>query len=138
MTKSLYHTEIINDEGLNGTVSVSDGESLQTSDPPKDLAGFNPEQLFGLSWATCLNATIEALLKARKAEARSKAEVHVDFCREEDGKGFYFDLKAFVSVEGMELADVEKLAQSAHKRCPVSKIIGDYNHVTIEVVPFTE
>ena len=76
--------------------------------------------------------------KPRKAEARSKAEAHVDFCREEDGKGFYFDLKAFVSVEDMELAEVEKLAQSAHKRCPVSKIIGDYNHVTIEVVPFTE
>ena len=138
MKNSLYHTEIINDEGLNGNVSVSDWEPLQTSDPLKDLAGFNPEQLFGLSWATCLNATIEALLKARKAEARSKAEVHVDFCREADGKGFYFDQKAFVSVEAMELAEVEKLAQSAHKRCPVSKIIGDYNHVTIEVVPFTE
>nr|HRM20674.1 OsmC family protein [Trichococcus flocculiformis] len=95
-------------------------------------------QLFGLSWSTCLNATIEALLKARGAQARSQVQVHVDFCREEDGKGFYFDLKAFVSVEDMELAEVEKLAQSAHKRCPVSKIIGDYNHVTIEVVPFTE
>ena len=138
MKNSLYHTEIINDEGLNGTVSVSDGESLQTSDPLKDLPGFNPEQLFGLSWSTCLNATIEALLKARGAQARSQVQVHVDFCREEDGKGFYFDLKAFVSVEDMELAEVEKLAQSAHKRCPVSKIIGDYNHVTIEVVPFTE
>lgn len=87
MKNSLYHTEIINDEGLNGNVSVSDGESYQTSDPLKDLAGFNPEQLFGLSW-TYLNATIEALLKARKAEARSKAEVHVDFCREEDRKAF--------------------------------------------------
>ena len=138
MKNSLYHTEIINDEGLNGNVSVSDGESLQTSDPLKDLPGFNPEQLFGLSWSTCLNATIEALLKARGAQARSRVQVHVDFCREEDGKGFYFDLKAFVSVEDMELAEVEKLAQSAHKRCPVSKIIGDYNHVTIEVVPFTE
>ena len=138
MKNSLYHTEIINDEGLNGTVSVSDGESLQTSDPLKDLPGFNPEQLFGLSWSTCLNATIEALLKARGAQARSQVQVHVDFCREEDGKGVYFDLKAFVSVEDMELAEVEKLAQSAHKRCPVSKILGDYNHVTIEVVPFTE
>ena len=138
MKNSLYHTEIINDEGLNGTVSVSDGESLQTSDPLKDLPGFNPEQLFGLSWSTCLNATIEALLKARGAQARSQVQVHVDFCREEDGRGFYFDLKAFVSVEDMELAEVEKLAQSAHKRCPVSKILGDYNHVTIEVVPFTE
>lgn len=137
MTKSLYHTEIINDEGLNGKAKLLDGPSLLTSDPLKDLAGYNPEQLFGLSWATCLNATIEALLKARGAEARSKAEVHVDFCREEDGRGFYFDLKAFISVEGMELADVEKLAQSAHKRCPVSKIIGDYNHITLEVVPYT-
>ena len=138
MEKSLYHTEVINSEGLNGIARVSDGSSLRTSDPLKDLPGFNPEQLFGLSWSTCLNATIEALLKARGAQARSQVQVHVDFCREEDGKSFYFDLKAFVSVEDMELAEVEKLAQSAHKRCPVSKIIGDYNHVTIEVVPFTE
>jgi organic hydroperoxide reductase OsmC/OhrA len=138
MTNSLYHTEIINAEGLNGIATVSNGTSLRTSDPLKDLPGFNPEQLFGLSWSTCLNATIEALLKARGAKARSKVEAHVDFCREEDGKGYYFDLKAFISVEGMTLADAEKLAQSAHKRCPVSKIIGDYNHITLEVVPYTE
>ena len=104
----------------------------------KDSPGFNPEQLFGLSWATCLNATLEALLKTRRVEARSKVEVHVDFCREEDGRGFYFDLKAFISVEGLELEAVEKFAQSAHKYCPVSKIIGEYNHVTLEVVPYAE
>ncbi|PTQ84539.1 organic hydroperoxide reductase OsmC/OhrA [Trichococcus patagoniensis] len=138
MKNSLYHTEVINDEGLNGTAYVKDGASLQTSDPLKDSPGFNPEQLFGLAWSTCLNATIEALLNARGAAARSKVEAHVDFSREDDRKGFYFDLKAYVSVEGMELADVEKLAQSAHNRCPVSKIIGDYNHVTLEVVPYTE
>ena len=62
MTKSLYHTEVINDKGVNGTVYVKGGESLLTSDPLKDSPGFNPEQLFGLSWATCLNATLEALL----------------------------------------------------------------------------
>ena len=138
MTKSLYHTVVINDKGVNGTVYVKGGESLLTSDPLKDSPGFNPEQLFGLSWATCLNATLEALLKTRRVEARSKVEVHVDFCREEDGRGFYFDLKAFISVEGLELEAVEKFAQSAHKYCPVSKIIGEYNHVTLEVVPYAE
>ncbi len=136
MTESLYHTEIINDEGLNGTAYVKDGIAVVTSDPFANTPGTNPEQLFGLSWATCLNATVAALLKGRDMEAKCKVEVHVDYHREESGRGYYFDLKAIIAIEGLELELAEKIAQSAHKRCPVSKIIGSYEHVSIAVVPY--
>jgi len=137
MAESLYHTEIVNDEGLNGTAFVKDGLEFETSDPLKSTPGTNPEQLFGLSWATCLNATIEALLNGRGLTAKSKVEVHVDFSKEESGRGYFFDLKAFVAIEGLEQEVVEKIAKSAHQRCPVSKIIGPYEHVNITVVPYT-
>ena len=39
MTESLYHTEIINDEGLNGTAYVKDGIAVVTSDPFGGHAG---------------------------------------------------------------------------------------------------
>ena len=60
--RSLYHTEVINDAGLNGHARVTLGGDLDvlTSSPLQDDPGTNPEQLLGLALATCLNATIEA------------------------------------------------------------------------------
>lgn len=66
------------------------GNPLQTSDPLKDLAGFNPEQLFGLSWATCLNATIEALLKARKPGEKQSESMSISAGKKTE--------KAFISI----------------------------------------
>ena len=133
---SLFHTEVVNDKGLTGEAFVKDGLRVETSSPLNDDFGTNPEELLGLSWSTCLNATIEALLKGRKVEAKSKVEVHVDYKREESGFGFYFDLAAFVSIENYTLEETEKMMRAAHKRCPVSKIIGDYQHINMTAVPY--
>ncbi len=55
--RSLYHTEVINDAGLNGHARVTLGGDLDvlTSSPLQDDPGTNPEQLLGLALATCLN-----------------------------------------------------------------------------------
>ncbi len=54
--RSLYHTEVINDAGLNGHARVTLGGDLDvlTSSPLQDDPGTNPEQLLGLALATCL------------------------------------------------------------------------------------
>lgn len=134
--ESLFHTEVVNDKGLSGEAYVKDGLRVLVSSPLNDEPGTNPEELLGLSWGTCLNSTIHALLKGRKKIAESKVEVHVDFKREANGIGFYFDLAAYVSIEGHTLEETTKLMKAAHKRCPVSKIIGDYEHVAMHAVPF--
>lgn len=133
---SLFHTEVVNDQGLVGEAYVKDGLRVLISSPLNDEPGTNPEELIGLSWATCLNSTILALLKGRKKSAESKVEVHVDFKREPNGIGYYFDLAAYVAIEGYSLEETTKLMNAAHRRCPVSKIIGDYEHVQLKAVPF--
>ena len=133
---ALFHTEVVNDKALEGEAYVEGGLRVLISDPLSEAPGSNPEELFGLAWSTCLNATIQALLKGRGLDAQSRVEVGVSFKREADGRGFYFELDARAAIEGFEEKQVEKYLNSAHRRCPVSKIIGDYQHVSLSVMPF--
>lgn len=134
---SLFHAEMINEDGVSGTSFVKGGLSVKVNNVSSPEEGTNPEELLGLSWATCLNATIQSLLKGRGISAKSKVEVHVDLKKEETIPGIYFDLKAFGSIEGLPLQKTNQILTSAHRRCPVSKIIDDYEHVTIQAVPFS-
>lgn len=133
---ALFHTKVVNDTALEGEAYVVDGLRVLISDPLSNEPGSNPEELFGLAWSTCLNATIQALLKGRGLDAKSRVEVDVSFKREADGRGFYFELAARAGIEGFEENQVEKYLKSAHRKCPVSKIIGDYQHVSLSVMPF--
>lgn len=133
---ALFHTKVVNDAALEGEAYVVDGLRVLISDPLSNEPGSNPEELFGLAWSTCLNATIQALLKGRGLDAKSRVEVDVSFKREADGRGFYFELAARAGIEGFEENQVKKYLKSAHRKCPVSKIIGDYQHVSLSVMPF--
>ena len=133
----LFHSESINEDGINGKAYVKNGISVKVSDVSLTEGGTNPEELFGLSWATCLNATIQSLLKGRGLSAKSKVEVHVDLKKEKNISGLFFTLKAVVAIEGLPLEKAQQILNSAHRHCPVSKIISDYEYVTLEVVPFS-
>lgn len=132
----LFHAEMVNATGITGNTYVKGGLAVALGETGSGK-GTNPEELLGMAWATCLNATLQSMLKGRGIQAKSKVEVHVDLKREQSGSGFYFALKAMMAIEGMEHDTVLRLASWAHRRCPVSKIIGDYEHVQIEVVPYS-
>lgn len=77
--KSLFHAEVVNDQALQGEAFVkNDGLRVVISDPLSPDLGTNPEELLGLSLSTCLNATIQALLKGRGLKNKSQVEVHID------------------------------------------------------------
>lgn len=136
MSDSLFHTEVVNEHGISGEAYVKDGLKVMVSSPLSDEEGTNPEELFGLAWATCLNATIQALLNGRGLTSKSRVEVAVDYERETNGIGFYFDLHAYVAIEGASIDETERFMNSAHQKCPVSKIISDYQHTRLTAVPF--
>lgn len=135
--ESLFHVEIVNEDGITGNSYVKNGISVKVSPVSSLEEGTNPEELLGLSWATCLNATIQSLLKGRGISAKSKVEVQVDLKREKEMAGFYFEMKAIGSVEGFDLKKTQQIMASAHRRCPVSKMIGNYEHVSLEAVLFS-
>lgn len=132
--ESLFHTEVVNDKGLYGEAYVKDGGlSVNVSDPLSDAPGTNPEELFGLSLSTCLNATIQALLKGRGLDNTSRVEVQVDFVKEERG-GYFFDVLVLAQINDMPLEKAERIVQSAEKRCPVAKLVSGSNTVTVKTI----
>ncbi|GMA09505.1 dihydroneopterin aldolase [Tetragenococcus halophilus subsp. flandriensis] len=138
--KKIYHTEVVNDQGLKGTAYTRGEHELAvvTSRPTSTEAGTNPEQLIGLSWATCFNSTIEILLKSKGIEKKSRVEVHIDYCEDENTKEHFFELKAYAAIDGIDLDEASSYIDTAAKRCPVSKIIGDYPYASYEVIPYSE
>ena len=55
----IYQVTASNRDGIDGVVTLSSGKEVETSHPLNDLPGFNPEELMGLAWSTCLNATLQ-------------------------------------------------------------------------------
>lgn len=133
--KPLFHAEIVNETGVNGQAFVKNGGlKVKLSSPLSDEEGTNPEELLGLSFSTCLNATIQSLLKARGKENESRVEVHVDYMREPSGIGFFFNVEAFAKIEGLPFEESEKIVEEAENRCPVSKLLAGSQTVSVTAV----
>lgn len=133
--ESLYHAEMVNADGIEGKAYVKNGQlSVAVSSPLSEKEGTNPEQLLGLSFSTCLNATIESLLKGRGLENSSQVEVHVDFVREASGVGYFFEVLALARISDMTLERAEKIVTEAEKRCPVSKLLSGSSTVSVKTV----
>lgn len=132
--ESLFHTEVVNDQGLDGEAYVkNDGLSVLTSNPLSDDPGTNPEELLGLSLSTCLNSTIQALLKGRGLEHKSRVEVQVDFVKEPKGS-YFFEVLVLAHIDDLPLEKAERIVAAADKRCPVSKLLQGSETVTIKTV----
>lgn len=140
MTEALYQTKVINTEGVDGVAYVDreDGLRVVTSSPLNDAPGTNPEELFGLAMTTCLNATIQSLLKARGKENRSKVSSEIGLKREADGVGYFFDVTLYAAIENMAREEAEKVITSAEKRCPVAKLTQGATTLTITTTDYEE
>ena len=119
-----YRTGAINSDGGDGFARVPGGLEVQVASPltpDADPAGTNPEQLLALAWSTCLNATAQAVVKQR---SRTSVRVEVSLNDGAPGTGFEFHVDAFLSVEGADPDEAQRVLDAAHARCPVSKLIG--------------
>ena len=134
----LFEATVHNEDGVEGRAYVEgeDKLSVTVSSPVNSKPGTNPEELFGLALTTCLNATIESLLKARGLTNRSKVTAKIQLRREDSGVGYYFQVDVFASIEGMELDRADTIVQSADKRCPVAKLTQNASTLTLQTVPY--
>lgn len=131
-----YRTEAINGDGGDGTAEVPGGLSVTVSsplNPERDPNGANPEQLLALAWATCLNATAQAVVAP---ETRTTVRVEVELHDGAAGAGYEFHVGAYLSVQGADAAETERVLAAAHARCPVSKLLGGASTVTVHTEPF--
>ncbi|MBK0348289.1 OsmC family protein [Aerococcaceae bacterium zg-ZJ1578] len=132
--QSLYHTEVINQDGIEGVSYVNEpgGLTVSVSSPMKSIPGTNPEQLLGLALATCLNATIEAEEKRRGYEHQAVVRVAIDLAQ--DNPGYQFFVVANVEIPHVDKAEAASILETSLTRCPVVKLLKGSSNVKIQLV----
>lgn len=128
----LYRTVAINDDGLDSHSYIPGGLDAVTNSPLAAKPGANPEQFVGLALSTCLNATLEAIEKRRNLPHRSQVHTIVEFAR--DVQGFQFYVNAQVRIPGIDPQTAQAMVDLAERRCPVAKLMGGSNNVTVTLV----
>ncbi len=128
-----YRTEAINSDGGDGVARVPGGLAVTVSsplNPRRDPAGTDPEQLLALAWATCLNATAQAVVAGR---SRTAVRVEVELHDASAGAGFEFHVDAYLSLADASVDEARQVLDAAHARCPVSKLLGAAATVEVHV-----
>ncbi|APX34824.1 hypothetical protein BH708_11220 [Brachybacterium sp. P6-10-X1] len=149
--RPLYTARVDNSRGTSGQVRAHEGPAsldvgqrrdgaaaepevvLPTGSPSSPAQGFNPEQFLAMAWSTCLGETLRVVLSERGLAHESRVSVEVEMHRDPVG-GFRFTPRAVVSVEEMAPEEVRELAEAAHARCPVSKILTGQGASDVELV----
>lgn len=122
-----------NTSGVNGESWVEGGLRVEVASPTAEDRGgaTNPEELLALSWATCLNAAAR-VVAGPGAEVRVRAEVSLH--PRLDGNGFEFSARAELAFAGKSAAESAELVESAHARCPVSRMLSGQSPVEVVAV----
>ncbi|MDO9712848.1 organic hydroperoxide resistance protein [Paracraurococcus lichenis] len=126
--------------GRQGHIRSSDGILDLPLAHPKELGGpggaaTNPEQLFAAGYAACFENALLRVARERKVPIReSSVTAQVGIGREQDGY-FRLSVTLAVSVPGRDRAEIEEIAQVAHRGvCPYSRATRGNIEVDVKVV----
>lgn len=99
-----------------------------------DRTGTNPEELLAAAHAACFTMAFSfACEKAGFPTGIVDTQAHVNLA--EDGEGFKIDRIRLVleaSVEGIDEATFQQIAEGAKNGCPLSKALASVPEITLE------
>ncbi|MDJ1371882.1 OsmC family protein [Gulosibacter molinativorax] len=138
MTDSEYGPSIFtavaeNRGGANGESWIEGGLRVDVRSPigPEQSQGTNPEELLALAWATCLSESGRIVAgPSYPVQVRTRITLH----KRHDGSSFEFRGRAELHFEGKDMDAATHLAEAAHARCPVSRMLSGQSEVTIVAV----
>ncbi|WP_375422827.1 organic hydroperoxide resistance protein [uncultured Friedmanniella sp.] len=136
-SKIVYTASATTTGGRQGHAVSSDGVLDLQLTAPKEMGGpgtgTNPEQLFAAGYSACFNGALMMVAKAAKVDASAaQVTVNVGFGPEGDSYAITGDIE--VAIPGLELAQVQELAEGAHQVCPYSKATRGNVPVTVKAV----
>lgn len=137
----IFKTRAVNKDGMNGVTYIEDGIIVPLSPVSKvPKLGSNPEELIGMSYASCLNSTLLSILKSKKLDNKTDVRVDVYFKRdlEDKDRRFFFQIDALLEVQGMSIEEMRPFVEEAHYRCPVSQLLKDSKTVTVNPFIFED
>ena len=120
-----------------GHATSSDGLLDLELTAPKEVGGpgtgTNPEQLFAAGYSACFNSAF--LLVATQAGVKADdAQVTAAVGFGPAGEGYALTVDLQVAVPGLEVAQVQELAEAAHQVCPYSNAIRGNVPTTVTAV----
>ena len=118
-----------------GKAALSEGGLWIHMEHSKGLGGTgegtNPEQLFAIGWSNCFNSAVLFVAGQKKIDAlNAVVKCEVSIGRADGGLGL--SARLFLSVPGLEKAQVQELIEAAHQVCPYSK--ATRNNVPVELI----
>ena len=120
-----------------GHARSSDGLLEVDLNAPKELGGpgtgTNPEQLFAAGYSACFNSAFVGVAKQAGVKA-DEAHVTAKVGFGPAGQGYALTVDLEVSVAGLDLAQVQELAEKAHQVCPYSNAIRGNVPTTVTAV----
>lgn len=136
--KKLYTAVVAATGGRDGHVKSSDGVIDLEMRKPAEMGGkagyANPELLFAAAWGSCYLGALGSVGKRDGVDvSNATVNVYVSF-NEESSSSFALSAELHVHVPNLELEQVQKLADAAHKGCPYSKATRGNIEVTVKAV----
>ena len=120
-----------------GHASSSDGLLEVDLTAPKELGGpgtgTNPEQLFAAGYSACFNSAFLGVAKQAGVKA-DDAHVTAEVGFGPAGQGYALTVDLKVAVAGLDLAQVQELADQAHQVCPYSNAVRGNVPTTVTAV----
>jgi organic hydroperoxide reductase OsmC/OhrA len=110
--------------GRLGTIeSVSGSYRHDVTLPGMKRAGVIPEELIAGAWVACFGATFIEIAEARKIDA-TEVEYEASVVLESE-QAEYTITEAWLEVmaDGIERSALERLIETTHAHCPVSKLL---------------
>lgn len=119
--------------GRSGRVLSSDGAlDLATALPGSGKTGAtNPEQLFAAGYAACFGSAIMAVAGAGKLKPDA-VSVTGEVTLNINGHDYSLSAVLKVKIDGVDRAEAERLATTAHQVCPYSK--ATRGNIPVEII----
>jgi len=121
--KVLYTGKTRTTGGRAGGARSDDGRLDITLSPPGSHGtGTNPEQLFAAGWSACFIGAMGLAAKEHHVTLPADAAVDAEVDLGMGADGYALQARLAVSLPGVPREVAEALVESAHQRCPYSKM----------------
>lgn len=135
--ETVYTATVSNIGGREGDVKSLDGILEMDIRRPVEMHGEggapNPEMLFAAAYSSCYNGALMAVAQKKKIILPEHA-VEVSISLNKDGESMFLSGKIVVKAPGMEHAQLQELADTAHAVCPYSKAVKGNVDMKVEVM----
>jgi Ohr subfamily peroxiredoxin len=121
--KVLYTGKTRTTGGRAGGARSDDGRlDIILSPPGSHGTGTNPEQLFAAGWSACFIGAMGLAAKEHHVTLPADTAVDAEVDLGTGADGYALQARLAVSLPGVPREVAEALVESAHQRCPYSKM----------------